>query len=313
MAQSRLTAGLGFLFVYVDSPWASAETSVGVFFHALVALYFTLSERKRTMSNLNAVVETITPIRAQEILEIANNNNRPLDRTQVTKLKKNILANGWLNDGCPLVFNEDGELLEGQHRLSALVELGNEGYELAPQMVVINGVADICFDKMHNAKPRSVVDVINRGRSFESRIRRDSVSMLNTYLKRELGRNLTNATAVEEFAIYERLLAPAVELAEPMTEVETWSTQQAEVRAFALHCIISGLENQCAEIVTGIADAINDSSTSQLFNGFVSYWGSDAVVHKSNEAKKKTVYEMLTYTLEQYMKKGDRVAFKYGR
>ena len=68
----------------------------------------------------------LTPEQAQYILDFHNKDNRKLSKSQVTRITRSIENDNWLLDGQPITFNVDGNLTEGQHRLSAIVKIRDE-------------------------------------------------------------------------------------------------------------------------------------------------------------------------------------------
>lgn len=65
-------------------------------------------------------IETITPKKAAEMLQ-TNTHNRGLRQDRVTRLAGNIDRGEWRLTGAAIVFDLDGVLLDGQHRLEACV------------------------------------------------------------------------------------------------------------------------------------------------------------------------------------------------
>jgi hypothetical protein len=68
-------------------------------------------------------IETITPKQAQVILA-HNDRNRSLASSRVTVYSGAMLAGEWRMNGETIKFNGDGTLLDGQHRLAAVVRSG---------------------------------------------------------------------------------------------------------------------------------------------------------------------------------------------
>ncbi len=62
----------------------------------------------------------ITP-KLAEFLLTKNQSNRPLNLPNVVKMVKDMIAGDWNYDGTPIVFDKYGNLLNGQHRLTAVV------------------------------------------------------------------------------------------------------------------------------------------------------------------------------------------------
>lgn len=101
---------------------------------------------------LKMTVETITPEIATEYLKANTKNYRgKLSRAKVIQYAEDMKAGRWELNGEAIEFNEDGILVNGQHRLAAIV------YAKIPiQMAVIRGVKkgitiyDIGFNRTLN-------------------------------------------------------------------------------------------------------------------------------------------------------------------
>lgn len=102
--------------------------------------------------NVTSKVEVIDPHRAAELMK-GNRMNRPLRRHHVKKL---ALA---MNDGRwrvaqPILLNGDGTLLDGQHRLQAVIESG-----ATIEMLVVRGVSTDSFDVIDQGVLRQACDL----------------------------------------------------------------------------------------------------------------------------------------------------------
>jgi hypothetical protein len=99
-------------------------------------------------------IKTITPELARELLK-KNGLNRPLNKRHVNILAGQMLTGKWLFDGTPIKLNGAGQLLDGQHRLTALVE-SNQTFDF----VVISGLPSESFKVMDTGKLRSAADSV---------------------------------------------------------------------------------------------------------------------------------------------------------
>lgn len=76
------------------------------------------------MSNqLISRVETITPVLAEEYLK-HNTSNRQLRKNIVSYYASQMKNGQWMLNGEGIIFNEQGTLVDGQHRLAAVAESG---------------------------------------------------------------------------------------------------------------------------------------------------------------------------------------------
>lgn len=67
---------------------------------------------------------TITPDQAARILADRNNRNRNIAASVVAKYARDMRSGNWLLNGDAIRFAVDGSLLDGQHRLAAIVKAG---------------------------------------------------------------------------------------------------------------------------------------------------------------------------------------------
>lgn len=104
-------------------------------------------------ANLQARVETITPDMAREYLKF-NSMNRPLNDKTVNFYAQEMRAGNWKLNGEAICFGKNGALLNGQHRLSAIVKSGKE-----IQTMVIRGCDESAFVTYDSGRLRQGSDV----------------------------------------------------------------------------------------------------------------------------------------------------------
>lgn len=104
---------------------------------------------------MKVALETISPDRARQLLGRMN-RNRPLSETTVTRYVVDMKAGRWASDnGQTIVMSDQGNLLDGQHRLHAVIQSG-----LSFPFLVAYGVAEQHFDTMDNGKNRAASDIL---------------------------------------------------------------------------------------------------------------------------------------------------------
>ncbi len=69
-----------------------------------------------------------------------NTNNRPVRKRRVIEFRRDMLAGNWRDVGDPLRFNVDGEMIDGQHRLEAIVLASKVMPDIKVPLVVVRGV-----------------------------------------------------------------------------------------------------------------------------------------------------------------------------
>jgi len=105
------------------------------------------------MSNLQ--IETITPSMAKTYLS-RNINNRSLTKNHLAFLKSEMLAGNFKLNGQSIVLGSTGRLLDGQHRLTAIIETG-----ISIQSVVMHDVDESVFTTIDTGKQRGGYDALH--------------------------------------------------------------------------------------------------------------------------------------------------------
>lgn len=101
---------------------------------------------------------TITPADAKEWLHNSRFENRRLDDRIVNKIRRDIKKGKWLFDGSPIRFDRDGNVLDGQHRLQAIINAGT-----AVESVVVRDLPKEAINTIDTGKSRSVADILHFG------------------------------------------------------------------------------------------------------------------------------------------------------
>tara|TARA_R110000772_G_scaffold236340_3_gene347984 strand:+ start:69 stop:863 length:795 start_codon:yes stop_codon:yes gene_type:complete len=149
-------------------------------------------------------VRIITPDVAKEMLK-RNPNNRRLSAPHVRFLAKQMNGGEWQFDGQPIRFDVYGRLLDGQHRLSAVV-LAGEAFEF----LIVSGLKEETFQVMDTGKNRSANDSLSvMGVKYSSDVAATAKLVMN--FKRNVhskgsGAKVTNSDVVEWFNKNEKII-----------------------------------------------------------------------------------------------------------
>lgn len=98
---------------------------------------------------------TVDPDIAREWLDIAA-PNRNVSRVNLEGLMQAMLEDRWHNDGTPIRFNTHGQLIDGQHRLWAVINTAQ-----SQEFVVMWGVENRAMATLDTGKSRSRGDVLS--------------------------------------------------------------------------------------------------------------------------------------------------------
>lgn len=106
--------------------------------------------------SIKFTVRLLTPQWAADVLANKNGRNRKLKAGTAAGISEEITAGRWRLNGEAIVFNTAGELVDGQHRLAAIVQSG-----IAVPSVVITGVAAESFESHGQSRPRTRGDILS--------------------------------------------------------------------------------------------------------------------------------------------------------
>ena len=103
-------------------------------------------------------VERISPAIAKEYLTANKNNYRKLSRSVVNRYAEDMKAGRWELNGEPIVFDENGCLKNGQHRLAAVITAG-----VTVNLAVVRGVSpDVTAYDLNSVRTSLQISNANR-------------------------------------------------------------------------------------------------------------------------------------------------------
>lgn len=137
---------------------------------------------------MRQTVELITPDVAKEMLK-GNHGNRNLRLSAVTKWVETIKSGGWVTTPQGIILSPSGRLLDGQHRLTAVVTAG-----IPVQMVVWRDVPESVYPFLDRGAGRSLADATKNSPREMS---------IATAAFRIANNNSTGAPDVVTLAVYE--------------------------------------------------------------------------------------------------------------
>lgn len=106
------------------------------------------------MTAIKAKFVKVTPAKAKEWLEGSNEANRSRSEIMVDRYAADMKAGRWVPNGETIVFN-GSSLLDGQHRLAAVVKAG-----VPVEMLVVTGVPSKAAPTIDTGKSRSIADFL---------------------------------------------------------------------------------------------------------------------------------------------------------
>jgi hypothetical protein len=108
----------------------------------------------KTKSKITSGVTIITPDMATKWLE-GNTHNRPINQGKVEAYARDMRANAWDLNGEAIIFDWNGVLQDGQHRLFGCIEAATNF-----QSMVVHGVDPATFKTIDTGKARTAKDVL---------------------------------------------------------------------------------------------------------------------------------------------------------
>lgn len=99
-------------------------------------------------------VELVTPARARELLK-KNSNNRHISERAVNHYIRQIKAGEWQFNGDTIRIAEDGTLLDGQHRLEAIIKTGH-----TLECIIVYGLKKTAMMTIDSGRSRKVADYL---------------------------------------------------------------------------------------------------------------------------------------------------------
>lgn len=173
---------------------------------------------------VTTTTETITPKLAEQWLE-KNKDNRPVRDHHVRMLAREMREGLWQLNGEAIVFDFNGNLLDGQHRLWAAYE-----HEQSFDSVVVRGVAPDAFVTIDSGMKRSAGDVLGKAGMAYGTLTAATLRLVHFY---ETGRKdhavvqrMSNAETLAVAGLYPRI-AEAIALVGPSQALKTICSQAA--------------------------------------------------------------------------------------
>ena len=107
------------------------------------------------LKEIQVKIELMTVNKAKLILT-RNKSNRPLNQDNISFICHAMKQNNFMFTGESIIIGKNGDLMDGQHRLEALIITGKEQY-----FVVVSNVNNDAFKHIDIGKTRSAGDVLS--------------------------------------------------------------------------------------------------------------------------------------------------------
>lgn len=187
---------------------------------------------------MNISIEKITPEKAAEMLA-ANLHNRPLRPRHVRTMAMDMAAGNWRLNGEAVKFAKDGTLLDGQHRLAAIVESG-----ATVEIMIVTGLETADQETMDAGRKRTLADVLSlRGEENANAL----ASAITIHWRRKIGQITSNASPTTQQAL--RILdeQPGLRLSVTAVNKAARTLRIPQGMSAALHYEMATLNSEDAE------------------------------------------------------------------
>lgn len=132
----------------------------------------------------------IDPQQAEELLTL-NTSNRPMNKAHVSFLAEQMRTNSWQFAGDPIRISESGVLLDGQHRLAAIVESGT-----TQLILILRNLPNETFHVMDTGRMRKSGDVVAIAGHKNAALLASVARSIVNYQRGVIGNTLTNSGRV---------------------------------------------------------------------------------------------------------------------
>ncbi len=211
------------------------------------------------MADPTCAIETITPAIAAELLE-RNVNNRKLTRSKVETYVGAMQRGEWMLNGETVKVGVDGKLLDGQHRLRAIVIHGK------PQRsFVARGLDPACFKCIDIGKNRTPSDILSiRGVKYHTACSA-AARLLFVYLNghwTKTGARAREMTHSEMLALLDEHAGLVHDSVQAMARDHLCSFIPQSQQVWAYYVFRRVDEDLGAEFLTGISDRHKETGRS---------------------------------------------------
>lgn len=217
-------------------------------------MIMTMNDRTRSELNVQRVV--VTPEMAMKWLEERNVNNRRLNEKRIRTMARDIAEGRWMLTHVGIAFSTTGALIDGQHRLWAIIEA-----DTPAELLVWQNVDPKSMMVIDCGKSRSMADILNIAGENED-VNRDQVAVLRAMLGGfSCPPNLSPSETSEMLRCHGEAIRFAMDNLPHITAasgVNTAITRAVIARAYYTVETLS-LEKFCRMLTTGVVTSEDES------------------------------------------------------
>lgn len=133
---------------------------------------------------------TITPRDAEQLLA-HNTHNRNINQRRVEQFARALDRGEWIENGEAIKIAQDGTLLDGQHRVHAILEA-----DIAMRTLVISGLPSQAQETMDQGRARKLGDILKLRNEIHAAMLAAALRALDRYIKEgRIGESGSNSPA----------------------------------------------------------------------------------------------------------------------
>ena len=197
----------------------------------------------KQQQNITVKTEMITPAIAEQYLS-TNRNNRPESVSTVARYAAAMKAGEWMMNGESIKFDVNGNLSDGQTRLSAVI-----ASQTTVPMLVVRGIASKGFDTIDVGRKRQLWHVMARNGEPNATVLSAAIVFVHKYINKD-ARGLNGHTFLSHSQAL-KLIGNYPELRDSVRKVGSISKIMPKSMASGLHFLFSRSDKNLADVFFG--------------------------------------------------------------
>lgn len=237
---------------------------------------------------LNCFLVVVTPEMAQRWL-MKNNFNRPLKPRLVDNYVRQIESGNWRRTHQGIAFDEEGVVLDGQHRLHAIIRSGQS----VPMLIFLNENQS-AHESIDGGKTRTLLDVV-RLELLDDTIKGKHLTVLKAMWAGRFCKNQNHLSATEVISMYRRYHL-AVRFAVDM--LENHVTNDTTVMAVVARAVFSVSKDKLLEFCNILRTGVSDHPSAKLVIEFRNWL---VRLQDRQEATRREIYKRAETVLMAFL------------
>jgi len=210
-------------------------------------------------ANIEIEVRSLTKGECEKSLANKADLQRNLKTWRQKQLASDLTENKWWFTGAAIVYNQDGRLIDGQHRIGEWLRAG-----IFPQTVIVRGVRDEAYLSIDNITPKTLADHF-KYLGIKNANSAAAIALLITRYEESTTDNLKSASVIPRSRIEETFFRN-------QDQIQDAIKKSSELRSFIAHSV-------AASSYVLIAQSFGEEFTDSFFHGIATG------IHKHNAVR----------------------------